>query len=167
MKNDRLEVKVTGLAVDQAHSPVVLLKEVAGERTLPIWIGAAEANAIALVLHGMKTERPLTHDLMKTIVKALQVKVTKIVISDLKENTFYAKIFLERDGSIFSIDARPSDSIALALRIEAPIFVAEEVMKSGGTSMKINKSSKAKDWRETLKDLDPEDFGKYKIDDPS
>lgn len=166
MKNDRLEVKVSGLALDQANSPVVLLQEVGGNKTLPIWIGPAEANAIALVLHGMKTERPLTHDLMKTIVNALQVKVTKILISDLKENTFYAKIFLERDGSIFSIDARPSDSIALALRIKAPIFVAKEVMQSGGTSMNMDKGSKAKLLRDHLKDLNPEDFGKYKIDNP-
>ena len=158
------EVKVSGLALDTTNTPVVLLKEIDGDRVLPIWIGHAEASAIAMVLEGVKTERPLTHDLMKSIINALKVKVTRVLISDLKDNTFYAKIFLESNGSIMSIDARPSDSIALALRIKAPIFVADEIMQSSGTSLKLDESTKAKVLRNYLKRLNPEDFGKYEID---
>jgi bifunctional DNase/RNase len=163
MGNGRTEVQVSGLAVDGANTPVVLLQEMNGDRVLPIWIGYAEANAIAMVLQGKKAERPLTHDLMKSIVSALHVKVTRVLISDLKENTFYAKIFLESDGSIFSIDARPSDSIALALRIKAPIFVIDKVMESSGTSLKLDDSTKAEVLRNYLKQLNPEDFGKYHL----
>lgn len=166
MEDARIEVKVSGLALDATNTPVVLLKEINGDRVLPIWIGHAEASAIAMVLEGVKTERPLTHDLMKSIIVALHIKVTRIVISDLKENTFYAKIFLESDGSIFSIDARPSDSIALALRIKVPIFVADEIMQSSGTSLKLDESTKAKVLRNYLKQLNPEDFGKYQLDSP-
>ncbi len=166
MEEAKLEVKVSGLALDAANTPVVLLKEIDGDRVLPIWIGHAEASSIAMVLEGVKTERPLTHDLLKSIVTALHVKVTRIFISDLKDNTFYAKIFLESNSSIFSIDARPSDSIALALRIGAPIFVADEIMESSGTSLKLDEITKAKVLRNYLKQLDPEDFGKYKLDSP-
>ncbi len=164
MEDARIEVKVSGLALDGANTPVVLLQEIAGERVLPIWIGHPEASAIAMVLEDVKIERPFTHDLMKSIITALHVKVTRIFICELKNNTFYAKIFLESDGSIFSIDARPSDSIALALRIRAPIFVADEIMRSSGASLKLDKNSKAKVLRDYLKRLNPEDFGKYQLD---
>ena len=166
MEDAKVEVKVFRLALDAANTPVVLLKEVSGDRILPIWIGHAEAQAIAMVLEKVKIERPLTHDLMKSIIGALRVKVTRILISDLKANTFYAKIFLESDGSIFSIDARPSDSIALALRIRAPIFVADGVMKSSGTSLKMDEHTKADVLRDHLKQLNPEDFGEYQLDSP-
>ncbi|KPJ49341.1 hypothetical protein AMJ40_05760 [candidate division TA06 bacterium DG_26] len=160
------EVVVSALALDATNTPVVLLKEIEGDRVLPIWIGYAEANAIDMVLQGKRSERPLTHDLMKTILAALHVKVTRILISELKDNTFYAKIFLESDGSVLSIDARPSDSIALALRIRAPIHVADEVLQSSGTSIKLDEKTKARVLRNYLKQLDLEDFGKYELDSP-
>jgi len=161
-------MKVYGLALDgNSNTPVVLLKEVDGERILPIWIGPAEANAIAMVLEGVKIERPLTHDLMKTIIEGLKAKVSKIVITDLKENTFYAKIYLIREQSIISIDARPSDSIALALRTKSPIYVDEVVLGVEPSHSEKNELKKEKEeeesLREYLQNLNPEDFGKYRL----
>jgi len=119
-----VEVKVNGLAVDaQAKSHVVILKEKDGERVLPIWIGPAEAQAIARELAGQRFPRPLTHDLLATIVEGLKARITRVVIADLKENTFFANLVIERDGEVVSIDARPSDSIAVALRAGADLFV--------------------------------------------
>jgi bifunctional DNase/RNase len=159
-----IEVKVSGLALDGSNNtPVVLLKECSGERVLPIWIGAPEANAIAMALEGVKAERPLTHDLMVTLIEGLEAKVSKIVISDLKDNTFYAKIYVEGKKTIVNIDARPSDSIALALRVKVPIYVSKDVMTSSGTSLEIDDETKARALREYLERLNPEDFGKYKI----
>lgn len=158
-----IEVKVTGLALDSQKVPVVLLKEISGERVLPIWIGPAEANAIALSLDGIKTERPLTHDLLKNLIDAFKTQVSKVIISELKHNTFFARIFLERDGTIVSIDARPSDSIALAIRTKSPIYVSEEVMSSSSGLFQLNQEEKAKSLRDYLKHLNLEDFGKYEI----
>jgi len=158
-----IEVKVTGLALDSQKVPVVLLKEIGGERVLPIWIGPAEANAIALSLDGIKTERPLTHDLLKNLIDAFKTRVSKVIISELKHNTFFARIFLERDGTIISIDARPSDSIALAMRSQSPIFVSEEVMSTSSGLFQPNQEEKAKSLRNYLKRLNLEDFGKYDL----
>jgi len=159
-----IEMKVSGLGLDKnSDTPVVLLKEADGERVLPIWIGHAEASAIAIALEGIKVERPLTHDLMRSIIEGLKVKVTRILISELKDNTFYAKIYLERGKSIINVDARPSDSIALALRTDVPIFVSQEVLSSSGTSMQIDDETRAKALKRFLANLNPEDFGKYKI----
>ena len=158
-----IEVKVTGLALDSQKTPVVLLKEISGERVLPIWIGPSEANAIALSLDGIKTERPLTHDLLKNLIDAFKTHVSKVIISELKHNTFFARIFLERDGTIVSIDARPSDSIALAIRTKSPIYVSEEVMSSSSGLFQLNQEEKAKSLRDYLKHLNLEDFGKYEI----
>lgn len=159
-----IEVKVSGLALDGSNNtPVVLLKERNGERVLPIWIGAPEANAIAMALEGIRAERPLTHDLMVTLIEGLEGKVSKIIISDLKDNTFYAKIYVQAKESIVNIDARPSDSIALALRVKVPIYVSEDVMTSSGTTLEIDDETKARALREYLERLNPEDFGKYKI----
>ena len=170
MGEGMIEVKVTGLGFDKTtRTPVVLLKELDGERVLPIWIGPAEAEAIARALEGIKPDRPLTHDLMKSIIDGLKSKVTKVVITELKDNTFFAKIHLENpnfDGkgkSLTHIDARPSDSIALALRVDVPIFVAEEIFASSGTSMEIDEETKAEALKKYLENLKPEDFGKYKI----
>ena len=165
-----VEVKVSGLGFDKTtKTPVVLLKELEGDRVLPIWIGPAEADAIARALEGVKPERPLTHDLMKSVIAGLKAKVTKIVITELKENTFYAKIHLEsqntneKSKTLTNIDARPSDSIALALRVEVPILVAEEIFLSGGTSMEIDEETKAEALKKYLENLKPEDFGKYSL----
>lgn len=165
-----IEVKISGLGFDKTtRTPVVLLKELDGERVLPIWIGPAEAEAIARAMEGVKPERPLTHDLMKSIIEGLKAKVTKVVITELKDNTFFAKIHLEnqksegKGKSLTHIDARPSDSIALALRVDVPIFVSNEIFTSSGTSMEIDEETKAEALKKYLENLKPEDFGKYKI----
>lgn len=158
-----VEVQVTGLALDHTNSPVVLLREINGDKVLPIWIGAPEARAIALALEGITIERPLTHDLMKSIIEGLKVKLSRVVIHELKENTFYAKLCLRKKGTILEIDARPSDSIALALRVKAPIYVCPEIMEVNSTPLKMDKEAKAEALRRYLKNLDPEDFGKYKL----
>jgi len=159
-----IEMKVSGLGLDKdSDSPVVLLKEADGERVLPIWIGHAEASAIAIALEGIKVERPLTHDLIRAVIEGLKAKVSRILINELKNNTFYAKIYLERGKSIINVDARPSDSIALALRVQVPIFVSQNVLSSSGTSMEIDDETRAKALKKFLANLNPEDFGKYKI----
>jgi len=159
-----IEMKVSGLGLDKnSDSPVVLLKEADGERVLPIWIGHAEASAIAIALEGIKVERPLTHDLMRAVIEGLKAKVSRILISELKDNTFYAKIYLEKEKTIINVDARPSDSIALALRVQVPIFVSQNVLSSSGTSMEIDDETRAKALKKFLANLNPEDFGKYKI----
>lgn len=175
-----IEAKVTGLQYDdKAKSHVVFLSEVDGRRILPIWIGPAEASAIAMELLGKKFQRPLTHDLMAVIVKGLRATVTKVMISDLRENTFYANIVLERekDHEIVNLDARPSDGIALALRTHAPIYLSEKVLETarevksvqetpteekskGEEEEEKTEEQRAEELRKFLEDLDPGDFGK-------
>jgi bifunctional DNase/RNase len=157
-----VEVKINGLAVDaQAKSHVVILKEKEGERVLPIWIGPAEAQAIARELAGQRFPRPLTHDLLATIVEGLKAKVTRVVIADLRENTFFAQLVIDRDGEVVVIDARPSDSIAVALRCGADIYVNEKLLNEPGEQEEPTEEEKAQELRRFLENLDPEDFGKY------
>ncbi len=159
-----VEVRINGLAMDaQAKSHVVLLKEVDGERVLPIWIGPAEAQAIARELAGERFPRPLTHDLLATIVEGLHARVTRVVIADLKDATFFANLILERDGEVISVDARPSDSIAVALRCHAPLFVADKLLAEGAAPQQteLTPEEKKEQLRRFLENLDPEDFGKY------
>jgi bifunctional DNase/RNase len=166
-----IEVNVGGLAYDEkTKSHVVLLRELNGNRVLPIWIGPAEASAIALEIAGKKFQRPLTHDLLATIVKGLKATVSKIIISDLRDNTFYANIVLERekDNEIVNVDARPSDSIALALRTHSPIYLSETLLEGAKDISLFEKEEKekteeerAEELRKFLEDLDPEDFGKF------
>jgi bifunctional DNase/RNase len=166
-----IEVNVGGLAYDEkTKSHVVLLRELNGNRVLPIWIGPAEASAIALEIAGKKFQRPLTHDLLATIVKGLKATVSKIIISDLRDNTFYANIVLERekDNEIVNVDARPSDSIALALRTHSPIYLSETLLEGAKDISLLKKEEKekteeerAEELRKFLEDLDPEDFGKF------
>ena len=159
---------ISGLTVDPfTNSPIVILKEVKGEKTLPIWIGLLEATAIASELEGIQFSRPMTHDLLKNIMELIDVKVNKIEVCDLKNNTYYALIHVEHKGKEMTIDARPSDALALSLRMKAPIFVAEEVIEQ---SQKIDlkaepedKSEQGKKWQEILEKLNPDDFGKYKM----
>src|SRR5271154_495504 len=126
-----IEVKIRGLMMDPVtNMPVVVLKEAQGTAILPIWVGIYEANAIALEIEKVQTPRPMTHDLLKNVLLGLNVRVQKIVVNDLKEDTFYALIWVERDGQMMTIDSRPSDALALALRMDCPIFVDEEVLKS-------------------------------------
>ena len=155
---------ISAIAVDSlTKSPVVILKEVGGERTLPIWIGLLEANAIASELEGVKFPRPMTHDLLKNVMESTDVKVNKVEVCDLKDNTYFALIHIIHNGKEISIDARPSDALALSLRVNAPIFVAEEVI-SKSTQIDLeaepeDKSEQGKKWQEILEKMNPKDFG--------
>ena len=157
-----VEVKINGLAMDaQAKSHVVILKEREGERVLPIWIGPGEAQAIARELAGQRFPRPLTHDLLATVVEGLKARVTRVVISELRDSTFFASLLIEREGEVLSVDARPSDSIAVALRAQAPIFVDEKLLAEPGEQEEPSDEERAQELRRFLENLDPEDFGKY------
>jgi hypothetical protein len=162
-----IEMKVNGIVLDpQTNVPIVILKDAAGKHTLPIWIGLLEASAIAMELEKIKIHRPLTHDLLKNILEQLNVAVVKIEITDIKNNTYYALIHLDVQGKVITVDSRPSDSIALALRTNSPIFVAKTVLEKSNQldekSPDFSQENKDK-WSEILENLDPEDFGKYKM----
>ena len=159
---------ISGLTVDPlTNSPIVLLKELEGQRTLPIWIGLLEATAIASELEGIKFSRPMTHDLLKNIMGLMNVKVNRVEVCDLKNNTYFALIHINHNGKEMSIDARPSDALAISLRMGAPIFVAEDVIKKSSQveikSEPEDTSEQGKRWQEILEKLNPEDFGKYKM----
>jgi bifunctional DNase/RNase len=159
-----IEVKVSGLAIDgYTKDPIVILQEIDGEKILPIWIGKSEASSIAIALMGKKFDRPLTHDLMKILVDAFQSKVSRVVINSLQQKTFYANIVLENPDGLISIDARPSDSIALALRTKSPIFVREDLIQYSPEEGTVSEEEKTKSLQEFLRQLNPEDFGKFEI----
>ena len=155
---------VRGIALDPiTNMPIIILKDQDEKRALPIWVGIFEANAIALELEKIATPRPMTHDLIKNILDGVGASVQQIVINDLKENTFFAVIEVNYNGNVVNIDSRPSDAIALALRLNAPIFVTDKVV-SKAKSMDIAAETEDSDrWREWLENLKPEDFGKYKM----
>lgn len=161
-----LEMKVEGLTLDPlTNMPIITLKDLSGKWFLPIWVGIFEANAIAIQMEKIATPRPMTHDLIKNIIDGMEAKVNHIVVNDLKDNTFYAVISLTLNNHIVNIDSRPSDAIAVALRVNAPIYVAEKVInmaKGPGLSEgeDIKDQEKLKKW---LEDLRPEDFGKYEM----
>jgi hypothetical protein len=160
-----IEVTVAQLGLDRTtNSPVVILREKDGERVLPIWIGPAEASAIAMELQGIKPPRPMTHDLLKTIITGLGANVRRIHISAIKDKTYFAELWLSRDDHVFQLDARPSDSIALALRVNAPIFAEPDLLEQGGdasSSATPDPSLEAEKLRAWLEKMDPEDFGKF------
>ena len=163
-----MPMTISGLTIDPlTNSPIVILKEVDGERTLPIWIGLLEATAIASELEGIKFSRPMTHDLLRDLLEMIEVKVNKIEVCDLKNNTYYALIYVVHKGKEITLDARPSDALALSLRMDAPIYVSEEVIsKSAQIDLKAepeDKTEQGKKWQEILEKLNPEDFGKYKM----
>jgi bifunctional DNase/RNase len=156
-----LRVEIGGLVRDNRENPIILLKGTDKEEVLPIWIGHAEALSIELQLQGKTFERPLTHDLLKTTLESLGATVVKVAVTELRDNTFFAKIYLQRDNEVFAIDARPSDSIALAVRTQAPIFVAESVFESHKRALQESQESKEgadDDLRKYLRDLDPGEF---------
>ena len=157
-----IEMVVQGLAIDdRTQTPVVLLKEREGTRMLPIWIGPSEASAIAIVLAQREFQRPLTHDLLRTVIECLGATVPKIAIVDLQEKTYFATVFLARGDERFKIDARPSDSIALALRTGSPIFVKEELLREDdGTEESMTSQQSMEDLQRALETMDPEEFGK-------
>ena len=155
---------IKGLMVDPVtNMPIVLLRDSDGKKVLPIWVGNHEANAIALQIENVTTARPMTHDLLKNVIGDLKAVVQKVVVSDLRDNTFYALIYLEVNGESVAVDARPSDAIALALRARAPIFVEESVIENakpfdpGGDKPDTDRLQK---W---LENLDPDELGKYKM----
>jgi len=158
------EMKVSGLTVDPfTNTPIVLLKDVEEKETVPIWIGFFEASAIGAQLEKVQLSRPMTHDLIKNLLDTLGVAVTKIEVNDLRENTFYAIIHLDMDGTHFAIDARPSDAIALALRTNAAIYVHEEVIaKSRKIDLRQQQEGEGA-LDDLLEGLSPKDFGKYKM----
>ncbi|HXV15063.1 MAG TPA: bifunctional nuclease family protein [Candidatus Krumholzibacteria bacterium] len=156
-----VRVAVSGMARDARENPVVLLKSSEGEEVLPIWIGHAEGLAIELTMKGEKFERPLTHDLLKTAIEGLGAVLAKVAITELRNNTFFAKLYLQRDQELIVVDARPSDSVALALKCDAPIFVARDVFASHKRSLGQESGpgpDSDDELRRYLKDLDPGDF---------
>ncbi len=158
-----LQMVVKGLTLDPlTNMPIIILKDVEGNRALPIWIGANEANAIAMEMERITTPRPMTHDLIRNILEGLKAKVSRIVVNDLRDNTFYAVIFLTVNGAEVAIDSRPSDAIALALRVKSPIFVAEKVIREA-KSIDLTEDKPAEDAqsiRDWIENLKPEDFGR-------
>ncbi|MGI8784328.1 MAG: bifunctional nuclease family protein [Acidobacteriota bacterium] len=158
------EFKIKGLMMDPtSNSPIVILQDVERNTLLPIWVGIFEANAIALQIERVDTPRPMTHDLLKNVLLQLGAEVTRIVVTELKENTFYALIHLEVNGSPVAIDSRPSDAIALALRTDSPIFVTEEVVANSRSITLDQDKLDPEDVRKWLENLNPEDLGKYKM----
>lgn len=155
-----IEVTVSKVAIDvNSKMPVIVLKEKDGDKTLSIWIGLFEAQAIALALENVRPPRPLTHDLAKSLIEKLNGRVDRVVISDLRHNTFYATIFMRRNGEPFQVDSRPSDAIALALRLKVPIFIEETVLDKIAIGDKPPiKEEEIEDFKKRLKDLKPEDF---------
>jgi len=159
-----IEMTIKGLMVDPVtNMPIVVLRDVKGERILPIWVGIFEANAIALQIENVTTPRPMTHDLLRNVIHDLKGTVERIVVTDLKDNTFYAVIYLRVGGEIVAVDSRPSDAIALALRARAPIFVEESVIESARTVDATPDKGDAERLQKWLESLDPEDLGKYKM----
>ncbi len=159
-----VEMKIRGLMMDPVtNMPIVILRDAGGSSVLPIWVGIYEANAIALEIEKVSTPRPMTHDLIRNLLLGLDTHVHKVVVNDLRDDTFYALIWLERAGQVMSIDSRPSDALALALRVDCPIYVEEDVLKSskvaGATSDKVNNEELSK-WLESLND---DDIGRYKM----
>ena len=159
-----VEMKIRGLVMDPASNmPIVILKDVKSDTVLPIWVGMYEANAIALEIEKSATPRPMTHDLMKVVLMGLDTSIKKVVVNELKDDTFYALIWLERDGTLVSVDSRPSDALALALRIDCPIFVEDEVLKSSKCQNGSTDSLKDEELRKLLENLPDEDMGRYKM----
>ncbi|MBE55762.1 MAG: hypothetical protein CL479_04190 [Acidobacteria bacterium] len=160
----QIEMIIKGLMLDPTTKmPIVILRDNKGDNVLPIWVGSPEANAIALQIENVATPRPMTHDLLRNVIQDLKGEVQKIVVCDLKENTFYAMIYLLVNEEVVAIDARPSDAIALAVRVKAPIFVEETVMSEAKKADLGPEKVDQEQLGEWLESLDPEDLGKYKM----
>ena len=159
-----IEMTIKGLMVDPiTNMPIVILKDKAGDRVLPIWVGIFEANAIALQIENIATPRPMTHDLLRNIITNLDGQVDRVVVCDLKDNTFYAIIHLTVRGERVAVDARPSDAIALALRTRSPILVEEAVIENARTADFSTEPADNERLQKWLESLDPEELGKYKM----
>src|SRR3984893_1255578 len=159
-----VEMKIRGLMMDPVtNMPIVILKDVSGASVLPIWVGVYEANAIALEIEKVSTPRPMTHDLIKSLLLGLNTGLRKVVVSELKDDTFYAVIWLDRDGELISVDSRPSDALALALRLDCPIYVEETVLKSSKLTSTVSDKVNNEELRRWLEGLNDEDLGRYKM----
>jgi bifunctional DNase/RNase len=159
-----VEMRIRGLMMDPVtNMPIVILKDVNGNTLLPIWVGVYEANAIALEIEKISTPRPMTHDLIKSLLLGLGTGIRKVVVNELKEDTFYAMIWLERNGELISVDSRPSDALALALRLDCPIYVEEQVLKSSKVAGAVSEKVNSEELRKWLENLNDEDLGRYKM----
>jgi len=159
-----VEMKIRGLMMDPVtNMPIVILKDTNGSAILPIWVGIYEANAIALDIEKVATPRPMTHDLIRTVLTGLETGVRKVVVSELKDDTFYAVIWLEKDGQLISIDSRPSDALALALRMDCPIYVEDGVLSSSKATGAVTEKVNSEELRRWLEGLNDEDLGRYKM----
>jgi uncharacterized protein len=159
-----IEMKIRGLMLDPVtNMPIVVLKEADGASILPIWVGSYEANAIAIEIEKVQTPRPMTHDLIKNILVGMRATLERVVVSELKDDTFYALVWLIVDGHQVSIDSRPSDALALALRMDSPIYVEESVLKTSKVAMLTSDKFKDENLRRWLENLNEDDLGKYKM----
>jgi len=159
-----VEMKIRGLMMDPVtNMPIVILKDPEGETVLPIWVGVYEANAIALEIEKVTTPRPMTHDLLKNVLTAFGGSVQKVVVTELKEDTFYAVIWTEHNGSMISIDSRPSDALALALRMDCPIYVDDEVLRTSKLATAMSDRVSSEELRKWLEGLNDDDLGRYKM----
>ena len=159
-----VEMRIKGLMLDPVtNMPIIILSDMEGQRILPIWVGFFEANAIALQMENVATPRPMTHDLLKNVISGLNATVKKILVNNLWDNTFYALIYVEMNGETLAIDSRPSDAIALALRMKSPIFVEEEVIQKAKSIEGTRDLSDSESLQKWLENLRPEELGKYKM----
>lgn len=159
-----VEMKIRGLMMDPVtNMPIVILKDINGNTVLPIWVGIYEANAIALEIEKVATPRPMTHDLIKSLLLGLHTAVHKVVVNELKDDTFFALIWLERDGEMITVDSRPSDALALALRLDCPIYVEDSVLKSSKLASTVSDKVNNEELRRWLENLNDEDLGRYKM----
>jgi bifunctional DNase/RNase len=158
-----VEMKIRGVMMDPiTNMPIVILKEASGTGILPIWVGVSEANAIMLEIEKVVTPRPMTHDLLKNVLIGLESHVEKVVVTAIKDDTFYAVIWIDRDGRLISIDSRPSDALALALRIDCPILVEDDVLRNSKSQTRAPERITDEDLKRWL-DMNDEDLGKYKM----
>jgi len=159
-----VEMKIRGLMMDPVtNMPIVILKDADSDTVLPIWVGIYEANAIALEIEKVTTPRPMTHDLLKNLLVGLEATVQKVVVTELREDTFFAVIWLDRSGEVISIDSRPSDALALALRMDCPIFVEDEVLKNSKLATTMSDRVTSDELRKYLENLGEDDLGRYKM----
>ena len=158
-----VEMKIRGLMMDPvSNMPIVVLKDVNGGAILPIWVGVYEANAIALEIEKVSTPRPMTHDLIRQLLAGLETGIRKVVVSELKDDTFYAVIWLERNGQLITVDSRPSDALAIALRVDCPIYVEDSVLNSSKAAGAVSDKVNNEELRRWLEGLNDEDLGRYK-----
>ena len=159
-----VEMKIRGLMVDPStQQPIVILKDLSGNAVLPIWVGLFEASAIALEVEKAEAVRPMTHDLLRNMVHALDARVERVVVSELRDDTFFAVIWMRQGGQVVTIDARPSDALALALRSDCPIFVDEDVLRTAKVIPSPAEQASAEDLKNWLENLNDEDLGRYKM----